>query len=297
VLVAGVVLLTSLLPARAAASEPTFVTPSPYIVAIDPGHGGSPTTDPTQLWDPGVVVGAVMEKEITLDLAFRLRALLRKERVMVVLTRTADEYVEISERWNRVHASGARMFISLHVNAFDGDPSINGAAVFYPKPDSLPFAQAIDAGLAQALGRFQIQDDGVITKAELWVHSDIPTATVEPAYLTNPRERTLLLQNDFRDAIATGIFRGMLAADPQIEQTRIQITHAEAAAAAQRQADAASAADAARTATATRWVLIIGGILVLWVVMRTAIRRAVRTPQPPPFRRRTYRRRRSTSRR
>jgi hypothetical protein len=147
------------------------------------------------------------------------------------------------------------------------------------------------------LGRFQIQDDGVITKAELWVHSDIPTATVEPAYLTNPRERTLLLQNDFRDAIATGIFRGMLAADPQIEQTRIQITHAEAAAAAQRQADAASAADAARTATATRWVLIIGGILVLWVVMRTAIRHAVRTPQPPPFRRRTYRRRRSTSRR
>jgi hypothetical protein len=267
------------------------------VVAIDPGHGGSPTSDPTQLWDPGVVVGAVMEKEITLDLASRLRALLNKERVKVVLTRTSDEYVEISERWNRVHASGARMFVSLHVNAFDGDPSINGAAVFYPKSDSLPFAQAIDAGLAQALGRFQIQDDGVVSKPELWVHSDIPTATVEPAYLTNPRERSLLLQNDFRDAIATGIFQGMLAADPQIEQIRIQITHAEAAAAAQRQAEAASAADAARTATATRWGLIIGGVLVLWVVMRSAIRRAVRTPQAPPYRRRTYRRRRSISRR
>ena len=127
--------------------------PSPYVVAIDAGHGGSPTTDPTQLWDPGVVVGAIMEKEITLDLAFRLRTLLRKERVKVVMTRTTDEYVEISERWNRVHASGARMFISLHVNAYDGDPSISGAAVFYPKPDSLPFAQAIDAGLAQALNR------------------------------------------------------------------------------------------------------------------------------------------------
>ena len=53
---------------------------------------------------------------------------------------------KISERWNRVHASGARMFISLHVNAYDGDPSISGAAVFYPKPDSLPFAQAMMLG-------------------------------------------------------------------------------------------------------------------------------------------------------
>ena len=294
-LAAGAVLLTSLLPARAAASEPSFVAPSPYVIAIDPGHGGSPTSDPTQLWDPGVVVGAVMEKEITLDLAFRLRTLLQKERVKVVLTRSTDEYVEISERWNRVHASGARMFVSLHVNAFDGDPSINGASVLYPKPDSLPFAQAIDTGLAQALNRFQIQDDGVVSKPELWVHSDIPTATVEPAYLTNPRERSLLLQNDFRDAIAMGVFQGMLAADPQIEQAKLQIERAEAAAAAQRQAEVASAADAARTATATRWGVIIGGILVLWIVTRTAIRRAVRTPQPPPYRRRTYRRRRSNS--
>ncbi len=94
-----------------------------------------------------------------------------------------------------------------------------------------------------------------------------------------------------------GVYQGMLAADPQIEQTRIQVDHAEAAAAAQRQAESASAANAARTATATRWGLIIGGVMVLWIVMRTAIRRAVRTPQPPPYRRRTYRRRRSISRR
>jgi hypothetical protein len=271
--------------------------PSPYVIAIDPGHGGSPTSDPTQLWDPGVVVGAIMEKDITLDLAFRLRALLQKEKVKVVLTRTGDQYVEISERWNRVHASGARMFVSLHVNAFDGDPSINGETIFYPKPDSLAFAQAIDTALAQSLKSYQIADDGVAAKPELWVHSDVPTATVEPAYLTNPREASLLEQGDFRDAIAQGVFNGMLAADPQIEATKTQIVGAEAAAAAQRQADAVSAADAARTVTATRWGVIIGGILLLWVVMRMAIRRQARAPQPPPYRRRSYRRRRSISRR
>ena len=108
--------------------------PSPYVIAIDPGHGGSPTGDPTQLWDPGVVVGSLMEKDITLDLAFRLRTLLQREKVKVVLTRSGDQYVEISERWNRVHLAGAQMFVSLHINAYDGDPSINGAAVSTQSP-------------------------------------------------------------------------------------------------------------------------------------------------------------------
>jgi hypothetical protein len=271
--------------------------PSPYVIAIDPGHGGSPTSDPTQLWDPGVVVGAVMEKDITLDLALRLRKLLQRERVKVVLTRSGDQYVEISERWNRAHAASAQMFVSLHVNAYDGDPSINGLAVFYPRPDSFSFAQAIDAGLAQTLKRFQIADDGVAPKPELWVRTDVPTVTIEPAYLTNPRERSLLLQDDFRDAIAMGVFQGILAADPAIEQTKLQIAHAESAATAQRLAAEAASADAARVAAATRWGLIVGGLVLLFLVMRAAIRRQSRLPQPPAYRRRSYRRRRSVSRR
>jgi N-acetylmuramoyl-L-alanine amidase len=262
------------------------------VVALDPGHGGSPTNDPTQLWDPGVVVGSVMEKNITLDLALRLRALLQKERVKVVLTRTGDQYVEISERWNRVHAARAQMFVSLHVNAFDGDPGINGATVFYPKPDSLTFAQAIDSGLAQALKPYQIADNGVSAKPELWVRSDIPTATIEPGYLTNPREAALFQQSDFRDAIARGVFDGLLAADPLIEQTKQQMIQVEAAAASQRQADAAAAADAARTATAGRWGLGLGGIALLWAFFRLARRRRARMLAAPRYRRRTSRRRR-----
>ena len=308
-LAAGVVLLTSMPLARAAASEPSFVTPSPYIVALDPGHGGSQTSDPTQLWDPGVVIGAVMEKNITLDLAFRLRSLLEKERVKVVMTRTRDQYVEISQRWNVAHAAGARMFVSLHVNAFDGDSSINGETIFYPRADSLPFAQAIDSALAKSLKPYQIADDGVAAKPELWVHSDVPTVTVEPVYLTNSREFALMQQGSFRDAIAQGLFNGMLAADPQIEATKVQLERAEAAQAAQRQAEAAAAADAERTATAVRWSTIVGAVLVCWLLIRFARRprqRLARTRRDrrasmgrnsPAYPRREYRRRRSTARR
>src|SRR5256886_14156535 len=108
--------------ARAAASEPSFVMPSPYVIAIDPGHGGSPTSDPTQLWDPGVAVGSIMEKDITLDLAMRLRTLLQRERVKVALTRTSDQYVEISERWNRAHAAGSRAVFRLPAQSPHGHP-------------------------------------------------------------------------------------------------------------------------------------------------------------------------------
>ena len=105
------------------------------------------------------------------------------------------------------------------------------------------------------------------------------------------------MQDDFRDAIAMGVFQGILAADPEIEQTKLQLAHAESAATAQRLAAEAASTDAARTATATRWGLIIGGLAVLFLVMRAAIRRQSRLPEPPAYRRRSYRRRRSVSRR
>jgi N-acetylmuramoyl-L-alanine amidase len=239
----GIVLLTSLHSARVLAVEPgpsastlkPASSPAPYVVAVDPGHGGSYTGDINVPWDPGVVVGSLMEKDLTLDLGLRLRRLLEKERVKVVMTRTSDRFLSIADRWAIVSASGARMFVSLHVNAFDGDPSINGLMVLYPRTESLNFARSIEGGLSQSLAPYQIADDGVTLKPELWVHSEIPTVTVEPAYLTNPREAALLQRPEFREAVAQGVMEGMLAADPGIEQARRAIERAQAQAlAAQR---------------------------------------------------------------
>lgn len=264
--------------------------PAPYVVALDPGHGGSPSSDPTVLWDPGVVAGRLVEKDITLDLAFRLKALLEKERVKVVMTRTTDRYLEISERWNLVHTAKARLFISLHVNAFDGDPSINGLTVFYPRADSQAFAQHLEAGLAAALQRFGVPDDGVAPKPELWVHSDIPTATVEPAFVSNPHEAALLTRADFREAIAGGLYQGLLLADPQIDATYQQMVRVEQVRAARLQAEqAAAAASAARS---RRWELggLVVAALLLVVIGLRARRRSlqVRRRSGRRVRRRPY---------
>src|SRR2546429_9222170 len=106
--------------------------------------------------------------------------------------------------------------------------------------------------------------------------------------MTNPRERSWLLKDDFRDAFAMGFFQGMLAADPEIEQTKVQLAHTEAAATAQRLAAATASADAARTATATRWGLILGGRAGLFGGRRAARPRPSRAHPPPPDARPTH---------
>jgi LPXTG-motif cell wall-anchored protein len=232
-ILAVAVLSTSLHPARAIAAGSPPVMPAPYVIAVDPGHGGSPTSDPNQQWDPGVVRGPEMEKDITLDIALRLRTLLEKEKVKVVMTRTTDTFLSIQDRWNIVKDSGARLFVSIHVNAFQGDSSVGGSMVLYPHPDSVPFANTLESALAAGLKPYGIKDDGVVEKSDLWVHSTIPTATIEPAYLTNDREAALLLRSDFRQAIAQSVLKGLLAFDPQIEATKKSILDAQALAARQ----------------------------------------------------------------
>jgi N-acetylmuramoyl-L-alanine amidase len=79
---------------------------------IDPGHGGK---------DAGAKGRFVLEKEIVLDIAKRLRdeAVKNKLDVRVVMTREADEFVPLEERAriaNESKGEGEAIFISIHAN-------------------------------------------------------------------------------------------------------------------------------------------------------------------------------------
>jgi N-acetylmuramoyl-L-alanine amidase len=77
-------------------------------IVIDPGHGGD---------DPGAE-GFAVEKQVTLDLARRLRALLRQRlHAEVVLTREDDSTLALKERTARANAEDADLFVSIHANA------------------------------------------------------------------------------------------------------------------------------------------------------------------------------------
>jgi len=81
-------------------------------IVIDAGHGG---------FDPGCLGGYSQEKEITLDLAFRLGELISRfhSDVEIIYTRTKNEqFVKLIDRAQIANRADADLFISIHCNAY-----------------------------------------------------------------------------------------------------------------------------------------------------------------------------------
>ena len=97
-----------------------------FVVALDPGHGGS---------EPGASANGLVERELTWKIALYCKEALESyANVEVVLTRGSDENVSLVERVNRAVDAGANVFVSLHLNS--GPASGNGAEVWYPNDSS-----------------------------------------------------------------------------------------------------------------------------------------------------------------
>ena len=79
-------------------------------IVLDPGHGGK---------DPGAIGrDGLTEKEVGLDVALRLRDLLR-ERLgkKVIMTRDKDEFIELDDRAKFANGHKADLFVSIHINS------------------------------------------------------------------------------------------------------------------------------------------------------------------------------------
>lgn len=79
-------------------------------IVLDPGHGGK---------DPGAIGrDGLTEKEVVLDVALRLRDLLR-ERLgkKVIMTRDKDEFIELDDRAKFANGYKADLFVSIHINS------------------------------------------------------------------------------------------------------------------------------------------------------------------------------------
>jgi N-acetylmuramoyl-L-alanine amidase len=92
-------------------------------IVIDPGHGGR---------DPGAIGRkGTLEKEMTLDVARRVKKLLKKKlKVEVLLTRDSDRFIALEARTGYANKKRADLFVSIHFNAHR-NRKFRGVETFY----------------------------------------------------------------------------------------------------------------------------------------------------------------------
>ncbi|MCX5736362.1 MAG: N-acetylmuramoyl-L-alanine amidase [candidate division NC10 bacterium] len=107
----------------------------PLTIVLDPGHGGH---------DTGAIgPSGLMEKDVALDLAVRLRKLLLDRLgVRVLMTRSGDVFVPLPERSAIANRAKADFMISLHVNAANSRGAVGFETFYFTREPSDSDARA-----------------------------------------------------------------------------------------------------------------------------------------------------------
>ena len=212
-------------------------------VVLDPGHGGSN--------EGAVGVAGVYERFITLHTAQALQERLTTQfpDLRVILTRTDDVDVGLSERTHLANLYEADVFVSLHYNSAV-NPEAHGVEVFYlaseePHPlEPLAEEQTIhgpggatvqsilldlerdrlhgqSAGLAEALHLSLIAhtsafDRGVRQNQFRVLRGALmPAVVVELGFLSHPEEGLRVLESSYTGAIVDALTAGLIAFDQE----------------------------------------------------------------------------------
>lgn len=94
----------------------------PFVVVLDPGHGGE---------DPGAIGPAgTYEKDVVLAIAHKTKLLLEQDpRIIVLMTREEDVFIALGDRVRKARGVNADAFVSIHADAFTR-PEARGSSVF-----------------------------------------------------------------------------------------------------------------------------------------------------------------------
>lgn len=190
-------------------SAPVAAADTRYRACLDPGHGGT---------DPGAIRGTLVEKELNLDIAQRVRALLDSTAYNVTLTR-GDNNTTLgnSARAAICNSAGAQLVLSIHLNA-STDTSVDYVWFFYGKPQKdKAFTATMDASyrIPDASGNCCLLHKAITNFANgTLLKSNAPAALAEGLFMSNAQEQVLLASSDAssrRQQIATQLVAGIRA--------------------------------------------------------------------------------------
>jgi N-acetylmuramoyl-L-alanine amidase len=173
-------------------------TGSSTTVVIDAGHGG---------YDRGGIPGQrVSEKEMTLDVAQRLKKALAASGYRVVMTRDSDVFIPLGTRVAIANSYSNAIFVSIHFNSAKRTGA-GGIETYFYSRESLPLASAIHyfvAGGAPSSNR-NVRRRGYYVLRK----TTVPAVLVECGFLTNPTEAALAQTDSYRQKLAEEIAAGV----------------------------------------------------------------------------------------
>jgi N-acetylmuramoyl-L-alanine amidase len=171
---------------------------SAITVVIDAGHGGH---------DRGGIPGQrIAEKDMTLDVALRLRNVLSASGYQVVMTRSSDVFIPLGGRVAIANSYRNAIFVCIHFNA-TGRSGASGIETYFYSRESLPLASAIHyyvtGGAPSANRGVRRRGYYVLRK------TSIPAVLVECGFLTNPTEAAYAQSASYRQKLAEEIAAGV----------------------------------------------------------------------------------------
>ncbi|MCL6611622.1 MAG: divergent polysaccharide deacetylase family protein [Peptococcaceae bacterium] len=180
-------------------------------IALDPGHGGN---------DHGYCdKNNVCEKDITMDIAEKLAASLKKSGAQVYITREKKHFrwfpwsvreseLSLDDRIKMAESKKADIFVSIHCNA-SPKPHRAGAKVFYQ--DRSPASMLLGDQIQREL--VKIPDNGKHTDKPgsyyLLNKLPIPAVVIETCYLTHRTDKEKIVNSKYREKVAKAIFSGI----------------------------------------------------------------------------------------
>ena len=165
------------------------------------------------------------EAETNLKIALKLQNLLEQSGSTVILTRSDENAIynidsktlkqkKISDIHNRVkigNESSADIFVSIHLNKIP-QAQYDGWQTFYKKgsEEGEKLAKQIQNSLNETIDKENNRIAKTIDNIYIIKHVEIPTTIVECGFLSNPDEEKLLLEDEYQNKLAWGIYNGII---------------------------------------------------------------------------------------
>lgn len=177
------------------------------IVIIDAGHGGK---------DPGKIgVNDVLEKDLNLQIAKKVKENLEKQKVTVIMTREDDtaedgKMADMKKRVALINEEKPAIAVSIHQNSYS-QADIKGAQVFYYEHSEVGKNAALimQEELKQIDSENTREAKGNDTYY-LLKKTEVPTIIVECGFLSNAQEAEKLTDETYQNELANSICDGII---------------------------------------------------------------------------------------